>query len=125
MATDHQHTSPIKTPKQLVVVVLLAFLVPVTLIVLISQLVMSGHKGARDTKADESRLLERIQPVGAVMLADASAPRGNLTGTQVYEAWLIIGKNAPQPIGQFAVGSSGAGTLSTRATTAPPRVGPG
>ena len=85
MATDHQHTSPIKTPKQLVVVVLLAFLVPVTIIVLISQLVTSGHKGARDTKADESRLLERIQPVGAVMLADASAPRGNLTGTQVYE----------------------------------------
>jgi cytochrome c5 len=84
MATDHQHTSPIKTPKQLAIVVLLAFAVPVTVILLVSQLVMSGHKGSRDAKADESRLLQRIQPVGSVVLADASGPSGNLTGAQVY-----------------------------------------
>ena len=85
MATDHQHTSPIKTPKQLLVVVLLAFLVPVLVIVLITQLVTSGPKGARDSKADEARVLERIQPVGTVVLADASAPKGNLTGQQVFD----------------------------------------
>ena len=35
------------------------------------------------------------------------------TGTQVYEAWVIAGSNAPQPIGGFAVGSTGAATFST------------
>ena len=85
MTEDHQHTSPIKTPKQLIVVVLLAFLVPVVLIVLITQLVTSGHKGSPDGKSDESRVLERIQPVGTVQLADASGPAGNLTGVQVFD----------------------------------------
>jgi len=33
------------------------------------------------------------------------------TGTQVYEAWLIAGKQAPVPIGGFAVGSSGSASL--------------
>ena len=83
--TSDQHSSPIKTPKQLVVVVVLAFLVPVTLILLVSQLVMSGNKSSRDAKADESRVLERIQPVGTVLLADASAPAGTLTGVQVFD----------------------------------------
>lgn len=33
------------------------------------------------------------------------------SGTQVYEAWAIAGTNAPQPIGGFPVGSTGAATL--------------
>jgi anti-sigma factor RsiW len=43
---------------------------------------------------------------------------GATQGTQVYEAWLIVGKNAPEPIGGFAVGSTGSATLQTRGTTA-------
>jgi len=35
------------------------------------------------------------------------------TGSQVYEAWLIAGKQAPVPIGGFAVGSSGSASLLT------------
>ena len=34
-----EHTSPIKTPKQLAIVLALAFLVPITLFLLLSQLV--------------------------------------------------------------------------------------
>ena len=78
---DNKHTSPIQTPKQLVTVVLLAFLVPITLILLLSQLVTGGNTGAQE---DDSAVLKRIQPVGTVLLADASAPRGNLTGEQVF-----------------------------------------
>jgi hypothetical protein len=37
-----QHSSPIKTPQQLLIVVLLAFAVPITLIVMLTQLVTSG-----------------------------------------------------------------------------------
>ena len=35
------------------------------------------------------------------------------TGTQVYEAWLIAGKQAPVPIGGFAVGGSGSAAFVT------------
>jgi cytochrome c5 len=86
MTPDHDsHSTPIKTPKQLIIVVVLAFLVPISVIVALSQLVTSGTKGDRDAKSDEARLLERIQPVGAVVMADASGPRGNLTGQQVFD----------------------------------------
>jgi len=43
---------------------------------------------------------------------------GPTTGTQVYEAWLIVGKNAPVPIGGFAVGSSGTATFQSSGATA-------
>ena len=81
MQEPDQHTSPIKTPKQLVIVVLLAFIVPITVIALLSQLFTSGMHGATE---DEQRVLERIKPVGNVVIAEASGPRGNLTGTEVY-----------------------------------------
>jgi cytochrome c5 len=86
MTPDHDsHSTPIKTPKQLIIVVVLAFLVPISVIVALSQLVTSGAKGDRDAKPDEARLLERIQPVGMVVMADAAGPRGNLTGQQVFD----------------------------------------
>ena len=77
-----EHTSPIKTPRQLIIVVLLAFAVPITLAVLVSQLVTSGEKGMGE---DDSMILSRIQPVGNVVLAEASGPKGALTGEQVYD----------------------------------------
>ena len=80
--TEHDpHSSPIKTPKQLVIVVLLAFLVPITVIGLLSQLFTST---GRDVHEDEQRVLERIKPVGTVVMAEASAPHGSLSGEQVF-----------------------------------------
>ena len=81
MAEHDPHSSPIKTPKQLVIVVLLAFIVPITVIALVSQLVTSSR---HDTSGDEQRVLERIKPVGTVVIAEATGPKGNLTGEQVY-----------------------------------------
>ena len=76
-----EHTSLIKTPKQLIIVVLVAFAVPIALAVLISQLVTSGVKGIHE---DDSQVLSRIQAVGNVVLAEPSGPKGMLTGEQVY-----------------------------------------
>jgi cytochrome c5 len=76
-----EHSSPIKTPKQLIVVVLLGFAVPIALALLVSQLVTSGEKG---THQDDSQVLSRIQAVGNVVLAAPSAPKGSLGGEQVY-----------------------------------------
>ena len=81
MTEPDQHSSPIKTPKQLIIVVALAFIVPIVIIGLLSQLLTSTP---HDTSGDEQRVLERIKPVGSVVIADASVPRGNLTGEQVY-----------------------------------------
>ncbi len=76
-----EHSSPIKTPKQLIIVVLLAFAVPITAAILISQLVTSGgHSGSEN----ENMVLSRIQPVGSVMMAAVTGPKGMMSGEQVY-----------------------------------------
>jgi len=75
------HSSPIKNPKQLIVIVVAAFVVPITLGILLSQLVTSGTKGERE---DDSAILARIRPVGQVTLAAPAAPKGQMTGEQVY-----------------------------------------
>ena len=80
MNEPDQHTSPIKTPKQLVVVVVLAFVVPIALIILITQLVT----GRPHSTGDDSQILARIAPVGVVQIAAPSGPKGNLTGEQVF-----------------------------------------
>ena len=82
MSDDHK--TFIKTPKQLVIVVVLAFAIPIALIALLSQLIT----GMRPETTDETEagVLNRIKPVGQVTLAQASAPKGNMTGEQVYQA---------------------------------------
>jgi cytochrome c551/c552/cytochrome c5 len=74
----------IKTQKQLVIVVVLAFVIPIALIVSLSQLV-TGMKPPGSAEAD-SQLLSRIKPFGEVTIADASSPKGNLSAEQVYQS---------------------------------------
>jgi cytochrome c len=62
-----EHTSPIKTPKQLAIVLALAFLVPIVLFLLLSQLVTGVRRD--DTGETEAMVLARIKPVGEVTLA--------------------------------------------------------
>ena len=81
MHEPDQHVSPIKNWKQLVVVVVLAFVVPITIIVLLSQFVTNAPTGATE---DQSAVLNRIKPVGEVQLALASGPKGQLKGEEVY-----------------------------------------
>jgi cytochrome c551/c552/cytochrome c5 len=78
------HSSFIKTPKQLAIVVLLAFAIPIALVGLLSQLV-TGLKPPGSAEAD-TQLLSRIKPFGEVTIADASAPKGNLSGEQVFQS---------------------------------------
>ena len=81
MQEHDQHVSPIKSPKQLIIVVVLAFVVPISLAALLSQLVTSGTRGAHE---DQAAILSRIQPVGQVQLAGPATPKGQLTGEEVY-----------------------------------------
>jgi cytochrome c5 len=79
-----EHTSFIKTPKQLAIVVVLAFAVPIALVGLLSQLV-TGMRPSGSPEA-ETGVLNRIKPVGQVRLAEATAPKGEMSGEQVYQA---------------------------------------
>ena len=62
MDAHDPHQSFIKTPKQLVVVLLLAFLVPIIGIILLVQLVLSGARPDPQALTPEA-VAQRIQPV--------------------------------------------------------------
>ena len=79
-----EHISPIKTPKQLAIVLVLAFLVPIALFLLLSQLVTGVRRD--DTGATEAQVLARIKPVGEVTLAGATSARASMSGEQVFQA---------------------------------------
>ena len=83
--TEHdQHSSFIKTPQQLVVVILLAFLVPIIGIVLLVQLVTI--KPASDPTALSSEsVAARIQPVGRVEFGSPAAAPGARTGEAIVK----------------------------------------
>ena len=70
---SEEHSSFIKTPKQLAIVMVLAFAVPIALIGLVTQLVTglmpAGHSDAED------QVLSRIEPVGTLAFADATVVR--------------------------------------------------
>jgi cytochrome c5 len=82
-----EHSSPIKTPKQLITVVLLAFLVPITLIVMLSQLVTTGIDAGKGNPAlTESAIAQRLKPIGEVEVIDPNAPKAEKSGKEIVEA---------------------------------------
>jgi len=84
---DAPHEGPIKTPQQLIWTVVASFVVPIAIIVLLVSYVSTGDKdGAGSMAMSEEAIARRIQPVGVVMLKDASAVVALRTGEQVYAA---------------------------------------
>lgn len=80
-----EHSSPIKTPKQLITTVVLAFIVPITIIILLVKLVAAGSQSDPAALAPEA-VAKRIAPRAGFALVDADAPRVLKTGEQVYTA---------------------------------------
>ncbi len=84
---DDAHTGPIKTPKQLAWAVLLAFVVPVVVIIMLANYVSTASKPAAGTGALEGEAVAtRIAPVGYVAVKDASDAAAVRTGEQVFQA---------------------------------------
>ena len=74
-----EHSSLIKTPKQLVIVIVLAFAVPITLIAMIASLVMSGTGVEKGSPAmSEEAIAKRLRPVGEVAI-DPNQPKPEAT----------------------------------------------
>jgi cytochrome c5 len=83
---EHAHTSPIKTPQQLAIVVVLAFVIPVIGLILLAGFVISSYRAASGIE-DPDAIARRIQPVARVEFADAPAgPRAAKSGEEVYKA---------------------------------------
>ncbi|MCD0498991.1 c-type cytochrome [Achromobacter sp. MY14] len=82
-----EHSSPIKTPKQLVVTIVLSFVIPIAIIILLVNMVVSGDKtGAGSDTLTPEAITKRIAPVAGFELVDANAPRVFKTGEQVFAA---------------------------------------
>jgi cytochrome c5 len=79
------HQSFIKTPQQLIVVLLLSFLVPIIGIILLVQLVLS-RPGADPQALTPEAVTARIQPVAKLEFGAPSAPAGQRTGEQIVQA---------------------------------------
>src|SRR5215210_7381670 len=80
-----EHTSFIKTPKQLLVVVVLAFLIPIVLISIIASLATHSVDPSVEVNSAEA-MAKRLKPVGQVVVAEGSDVPGQQTGKQVVEA---------------------------------------
>jgi len=84
--SDDQHTSPIKTPKQLITVIVLAFVVPIIVIILlVTYVVGSPTAGAGSDAMTPEAVADRLRPVGTVAFAGAAGPRALQSGESVYK----------------------------------------
>ncbi len=83
------HESSIKTPKQLITVVALAFLVPILIIVLLSQFVANIRSVDKDSPAmTPDAVAKRLKPVSDVAFADAGggAAKEPRSGEEIYKS---------------------------------------
>jgi cytochrome c5 len=72
VSPPEEHPSFIKTPRQLVIVIVLAFLIPIVGILLIVQLITSRPR-LEGVMANPDAVAARIQPVGRIEFAEAPA----------------------------------------------------
>ena len=82
---DGPHEGPIKTPKQLILAVLYAFVVPIFGIVLLVMFVTTGKRPSAGSEALEAAAVaERIRPVGMVEVKDMADFASMKSGEQVF-----------------------------------------
>ncbi|HEY9396838.1 MAG TPA: c-type cytochrome [Burkholderiales bacterium] len=93
---DHAHSSLIKTPKQLIIVILLSFLVPIISIILLTQFAVSGKAPSPEALQPEI-VAQRIKPVADVVIS----------GSAEASAEQAAAAAAPAPAAPVAVAAAG------------------
>ena len=110
---DHtdEHEGLIKTPKQLIVVIVLAFVIPITVILLLIRLVTASTPlGVGSDAQSQEAVALRIQPVAGFALVTAEGESEERTGEQIYAATCAA---------CHGTGVAGAPTLGDTAAWAP------
>src|SRR5690606_1163398 len=83
---NEENQSLIKTPKQLMMVVALAIVVPVIVIMMLVGYAATGTRACAGSQALTTESIDaRIAPVAGFELVNANAPRELLTGDAVYK----------------------------------------
>lgn len=84
---DHAHESLIKTPRQLITVVLLAFVVPIIVITLLAHLAASGRIYDKDSPAMSAEQIgKRIGPVASVSTGFGPGSQALRSGEEIYKS---------------------------------------
>ena len=79
------HEGPIRTPKQLLLAVFFAFVIPIAVIVLLVEFVTTGARPSAGTDSlAPAAVAKRIEPIGTVVVKDVSDPSTLKTGEQVF-----------------------------------------
>lgn len=109
MSEPEEHLSSIKTPQQLAIVVLLAFIVPLIAIVLLVKLVLDRPKIDPAAMIPEA-VAARLQPVGRVALGAAAGGGAIRTGEEIAKALCLA---------CHATGAAGAPKMGDKVAWAP------
>lgn len=87
---EANHEGPIRTVKQLIIAVVLAFAVPIAIIVLLVVYIDAQNKPAAGSDhLSASATAPRLAPVGMVEVKDAANPGALKSGEQVYAAQCV------------------------------------
>jgi cytochrome c5 len=107
-----RHEGPIRTPAQLIGVVVASFVVPVVGIIMLAHFVAFAPKpgAGTDSLSDPKAVAERIAPVARLEWKDAAAPKVLKTGAEVYNL---------QCVACHASGAAGAPKFGDAAAWAP------
>jgi len=81
------HTGPVKTPKQMLLLSLASFIIPVFIIIGLVFYVTSANKPAAGAVDTEKATAQRIQKIGSVEIRDANRPLK--AGEDVYKAQCV------------------------------------
>ncbi|KVE35715.1 c-type cytochrome [Burkholderia sp. BDU5] len=85
--SEAPHGAPIKTPGQLIAVVIASFAIPIAVIVLFATYANHAFRtGAGTDGLSDEAVAKRIAPIAQVDVKDANAPRVYKTGEEVYKA---------------------------------------
>ncbi|MBM2770500.1 c-type cytochrome [Burkholderia anthina] len=85
--SEAPHESPVKTPGQLIAVIIASFAIPIALIVLFATYANHAFRSGAGTDAlSDDQVAARIAPIAQVTVKDANAPRTYKTGEEVYKA---------------------------------------
>lgn len=109
--SEAPHGTPIKTPGQLIALVIAAFAIPIVVIWLLAYHVnQTVRTGAGTEELGDANVTKRIAPLAQVTVRDANAPKVYRSGEEVFKAVCAA---------CHATGAAGAPKVATNADWAP------